>query len=180
MNATSVAIQAPERAAPTEHPPTTLEERLTAASARMDDRLRVAGLAVDVSTALRVPDVHPVDLADVVRLPDAVQPYRPPVDFYPTPAAAILQRARARLERDGWTTGVLADEDGALCLYGAIRAEAGSAAAESDALATLLEVIRRHFPGEASVPSFNDSCRTPRTPLRLMGEAADLAHARGL
>ncbi|MGV9277706.1 DUF6197 family protein [Streptomyces griseosporeus] len=180
MHAPSAAVQAPEGAAPPAHPPASLEDRLAAVDARMTDRLKEAAAAVDVNTALRVPDVDPVDLADVVRVPAAVQPYRPPVDLYPTPVAAVLQRARQRLERDGWTTGALVDEDGARCLYGAIRAEATSAAAEADALAVLLEAIRRRFPGEDTVPSFNDSCSDPRTPLRVLGEAADLAHARGL
>ncbi|GAB2966128.1 DUF6197 family protein [Streptomyces heilongjiangensis] len=184
MNAPSVAVQAPERAAPTEHPPLTLDDRLAAEDAFMTERLTMAAAAVDVNTAFRVPDVEAVDLADVVRVPSGVQPYRPPVDLYPTPVAAVLQRARARLERDGWTTGALVDEDGARCLYGAIRAEAnGSAATESDALTVLLEAIRRRFPDEddaVTVPSFNDSCSGPRTPLRLLGEAADLAHARAL
>ncbi|MFC7512616.1 hypothetical protein ACFQV4_29790 [Streptomyces thermocarboxydus] len=86
----------------------------------MDERLTLAALAVAVNTALRVPDADggPVDLADVLRVPAAVEPWRPPVDLYPTPAAALLQRARARLERDGWCQGATVDQDGARCLYG--------------------------------------------------------------
>lgn len=145
----------------------------------MDERLNLAGLAVSVNTALRVPDVEPVDLADVIRVPADVQPYRPTVDLYPTPVAAVLQRARARLERDGWCQGATVAEDGARCLYGALRAEATSTAELHDALAVLLEAIRRHFPDEDTVPSFNDR-HGPRTVFRVLDQAADLADARSL
>ncbi|MFE0726286.1 hypothetical protein ACFW4M_32855 [Streptomyces sp. NPDC058794] len=180
MNAPSVAAQAPERAETRPAPPASLEDRLTAVSAAMDDRLTVAALAVAVNTAVNVPDAEagPVDLADVVRVPAAVQPWRPPVDLYPTPVAALLQRARARLERDGWCQGATVDEDGARCLYGALRAEAADAAELHDALAVLLETIRRHFPDEESVPGFNDGRHGPRVVFRVLDQAADLAHAR--
>jgi hypothetical protein len=134
-----------------------------------------------VNTAVRVPDTDtgPVDLVDVVRVPAAVQPYRPPVDLYPTPVAAVLQRARARLERDGWCQGATVSEDGARCLYGALRAEAASTAELDTALDVLLETIRRHFPDEDTVPGFNDA-HGPRTVFRVLDQAADLAHARTL
>ncbi|MFI8093752.1 hypothetical protein ACIF9R_36505 [Streptomyces sp. NPDC086080] len=182
MNAPSVAAQAPERAAPTvetRHPPRTLDERLTAVSDLMTERLKEAAAAVDVNTAFRVPDVEPVDLADVVRVPADVQPYRPLVVPYETPLAAVLQRARHRLEHGGWCQGATVDEDGARCLYGALRAEAASTAELHDALAVLLETIRRHFPGEETVPGFNDS-HGPRVVFRVLDQAADLAHARNL
>ncbi|MET8668181.1 hypothetical protein ABZV87_28080 [Streptomyces tendae] len=149
-------------------------------SALMDDRLTVAALAVAVNTAVSVPDVGPVDLADVVRVPADVQPYRPSVDLYPTPVAAVLQRARARLERDGWCQGATVDEDGARCLYGALHAEAASTGALHDALAVLLDAIRRHFPDEESVSAFNDGRHGPRVVFRVLDQAADLAHTRNL
>ncbi|MGA5552634.1 DUF6197 family protein [Streptomyces pseudogriseolus] len=184
MTAPSAAVQAPERAAPAATPAPTahgLDARLTAVSDLMDERLTLAALAVAVNTALRVPDadVEPVDLADVLRVPSAVEPWRPPVDLYPTPTAAVLQRARARLERDGWCQGATVDEDGARCLYGALRAEATSTAELHEALAVLLETIRRHFPGEETVPGFNDT-HGPRAVFRVLDQAADLAHARNL
>lgn len=182
MTALSAAVQAPERAAPAATPAPTahgLDARLTAVSDLMDERLTVAALAVAVNTALRVPDVEPVDLADVLRVPAAVEPWRPPVDLYPTPAAALLQRARERLERDGWCQGATVDEDGARCLYGALRAEATSTAELHDALAVLLDAIRRHFPDEETVPGFNDT-HGPRAVFRVLDQAADLAHARNL
>ncbi|MBZ6086583.1 hypothetical protein KVH15_37065 [Streptomyces olivaceus] len=182
MTAPSVAAQAPERADSRPASPASLEDRLTAVSAFMDDRLTVAALAVAVNTALRIPDAEagPVDLADVVRVLADVQPYRPPVDLYPTPVAAVLQRARARLERDGWCQGATVDEDGARCLYGALHAEAASTGELHDALAVLLDAIRRHFPDEESVPAFNDGRHGPRVVFRVLDQAADLAHARNL
>ncbi|CAD12012.1 hypothetical protein PV411_38700 [Streptomyces sp. NRRL_B-16638] len=180
MTAPSVAVQAPERADTRPAPPASLEDRLTAVSALMDDRLTVAALAVAVNAAVSVPDVGPVDLADVVRVPADVQPYRPPVDLYPTPVAAVLQRARARLERDGWCQGATVDEDGARCLYGALHAEAASTGELHDALAVLLDAIRRHFPDEESVPAFNDGRHGSRVVFRVLDQAADLAHTRNL
>lgn len=182
MTAPSTTAQAPERATPaaeTRRPPRTLDERLAAVSDLMDERLTLAVLAVAVNTAVSVPDAEPVDLADVIRAPAAVQPYRPPADLYPTPVAAVLQRALARLERDGWCQGATVDEDGARCLYGAIHAEAAGSAELHDALAVLLETIRRHFPGEDTVPGFNDH-HGPRAVFRVLDQAADLANARNL
>ncbi|WP_428837868.1 DUF6197 family protein, partial [Streptomyces thermogriseus] len=93
---------------------------------------------------------------------------------------AVLQRAHRRLERDGWCAGATVDEDGRRCLYGALRAEATSPAELDTALAVLLETIRRHAPDAQSVPDFNDRWTSPRTPLRVLEQAADLAHARSL
>lgn len=184
MTALSAAVQAPERAAPAATPAPTahgLDARLTAVSDLMDERLTLAALAVAVNIAVRVPDVDggPVDLADVVRVPDAVEPWRPPVDLYPTPVAAVLQRARHRLERDGWCQGATVDEDGARCLVGALRAEAASTGELHDALAVLLETIRRRYPDAETVPSFNDT-HDVRAVFRVLDQAADLAHARNL
>ena len=73
------------------------------------------------------------------------------------------------------------DEDGARCLYGAVHAEAPSGRAEGDALAVLLDAIRRRFPGTDTVPEANDHRLTGwRAAVRILGEAAALAHARGL
>jgi hypothetical protein len=93
--------------------------------------------------------------------------------------AAVLQRARARLERDGWCQGSTVEEDDARCLDGALRAEAATAAELADALAVLLDAIRRRFPGEDTVPGFNDH-HGPRAVFRVLDQAADLAHARNL
>ncbi|MFD9496883.1 hypothetical protein ACFWA1_36015 [Streptomyces sp. NPDC060005] len=176
MHAPSTAAPAPTRAAH-DSPPLSLELRLEALSALMDHRLTEAAAAIDVNTAVHVPDVEPVDLADVIRGP--VDQPRTPVTLYPTPVAALLQRALDRLQRDGWCTGAMVGEAGARCLYGAIRVEASSRSTEGAALDVLLDAIRRQFPGADSVPGFNDA-HGPRVVFRVLGQAADLAHARGL
>ncbi|MFJ1536387.1 hypothetical protein ACIOFV_50290 [Streptomyces mirabilis] len=179
MNALRTAVQAPARTEASEAPPLSLEDRLVAVDALMTDRLKMAAAAVDVNTAVRVDVPQPVDLADVVRVPEMLP--RDAVDLYPTRVAALLQRAQARMEADGWCSGATVDQDGARCLYGAIRAEAaGSRDDTADALAILREAIRRRFPDADTVPSFNDAQHGPRVPVRLLGEAATLAHARNL
>lgn len=186
MNATSVTAQAPERATPAPTPttpaPRGLDQRLTATSRLMDERLNLAALAVAVNTALNIPDAEsgPPDLADIIQVPDALQLPRPPADLYPTPVANLLQRARQRLDQDGWCQGATVNTDGARCLYGALRAETTDTAELHDALAVLLDAIHRHFPDEQSVPAFNDGRHSPRTVLRTLDQAARLADARGL
>ncbi|MBI0319674.1 DUF6197 family protein, partial [Streptomyces javensis] len=101
--------------------------------------------------------------------------------LYPTPVAALLQRAHHRLLTGGWCSGAMVNEDGAVCLYGSIHAEAsGDQVLENRALEILLEAIRRRFPDAASVPVFNDRWKQPRIPLLLIKQAADLAHVRDL
>ncbi|MEV7282675.1 hypothetical protein [Streptomyces sp. NPDC093111] len=178
----SPAIHPP---APTTHqaapvPPTalTLEERLTLVNIEMTARLDEAAVAHAVNTA-HIP-IEPVDLADVVTVP--LTPTLQPPAPYPTPVAALLQRAHHRLLTGGWCSGALVDEDGARCMLGAIRAEAGGdSGLEADAASVLLDAIRRKF-GEHvdSVPSFNDAHGTSRVPMRMLDQAAGLADARGL
>ncbi|MFE1383445.1 hypothetical protein ACFW6S_31300 [Streptomyces sp. NPDC058740] len=180
--APSPAIHPP---APTTHqaataPPTalTLEERLTLVNMEMTARLNEAAVAHAVNTA-HIP-IEPLDLADVVTVP--LTPTLQPPASYPTPVAALLQRAHHRLLTGGWCSGALVDEDGARCLIGAIRAEAGGdSGLEADAASVLLDAIRRKF-GEhvVSVPSFNDAHGTGRVPMRVLDQAAGLADARGL
>ena len=152
-----------------------LDARMALVEAAMTVRLDMAALRLGVDTA------HPdtaVDLADTIRVPVAVPPA--PLTLYPTPVAALLQRAVRRLETGGWCAGTLVDTDGARCLYGAIQAEATTPETEAAALDVLLEAIRRRFPAAETVPSFNDSRSDAREPLRLMRRAADLANARGI
>ncbi|MEU7151216.1 hypothetical protein AB0B79_05820 [Streptomyces sp. NPDC039022] len=174
-------------AAPAPAPVThlSLEERLTLIDAAMTVRLDTAAVAYEVNTAHLA--TEPVDLADVVTGPTepagpAGSGDRPLPELYPTPVAALLQRAHHRLLTDGWCTGTLVDTDGARCLYGAVHAEAGgSQRLESDAMDILLEAVRREFGDDVeSVPKFNDAFGGPRVPLRLLGQAAHLADARGL
>ncbi|MFK0231086.1 hypothetical protein ACIQUL_35575 [Streptomyces sp. NPDC090303] len=173
-----------DQATPTTAPPTpptalSLEERLTFINAAMSVRLDEAKVAYEVNTAHI--ETEPVDLADVVTVP-LTPTLQPPPQSYPTPVAALLQRAHHRLLTGGWCKDVLVDEDGARCMLGAIRAEArGDSGLESDAAAVLLDAIRRKFGDDVdSVPSFNDAHGSARTPLRMVDQAAGLADARGL
>lgn len=170
---------APTTAAPA--PPTelSLEERLAFVNTVMTMRLDEAKVAYEVNTAYI--ETEPVDLADVVTVP-LTPTLQPPPESYPSPVAALLQRAHHRLLTGGWCSGALVDEDGARCMLGAIRIEArGDSGLEAGAAAVLLDAIRRTFgEGVDSVPSFNDAHGTGRAPLRMVDQAADLADARGL
>ncbi|MEU1043312.1 hypothetical protein ACFYP4_21945 [Streptomyces sp. NPDC005551] len=157
----------------------TLEARMAAADAAMTVRLEEAAVAHEVRTA-HIP-TEPFDLADVVTvpLPPALPPSAAP---YLTPVAALLQRAHHRVQTDGWCAGALTDEDGAVCLLGALRREAGGdRGLEADAARVVLDTIRRQFGDTVdSVASFNDAHGTGRVPIRVLGRAAGLADARGL
>ncbi|MFD4043836.1 hypothetical protein [Streptomyces sp. NPDC058605] len=157
----------------------TLEERLAFSNAVMTVRLDEAKVAYEVNTA-HIP-IEPVDLADVVTGPVDTGP-TPLPELYPTPVAALLQRAHHRLVTGGWCKDALVDEDGARCMIGAIRAEArGDSGLEADAATVLLDAIRRRFGDDVdSVPSFNDAHGSGRVPLRMVDQAAGLADARGL
>ncbi|MFJ8870781.1 hypothetical protein ACIRD6_34175 [Streptomyces sp. NPDC102473] len=157
-----------------------LEERLTLVEAAMTVRLDEANAAYEVNTA-HIPTT-PVDLTDLLTLP--LTPTLQPPAPHSTPVAALLQRAHHRLLTGGWCAGSLRDEDGALCLFGAIRLESHrNLRLETDAVSVLMDTIRRQFGDRfESVPAFNDSFRAgdARIPLRILGQAADLADARGL
>ncbi|GGM17029.1 hypothetical protein GCM10010129_71500 [Streptomyces fumigatiscleroticus] len=160
--------------------PLGLEARLAAVEAAMTLRLDEAAVAYEVNTA-HIP-VETVDVADVVTVPltPTLQPSAAPVRT--TPVAALLERAQRRMATEGWCRGVLVDERGALCLLGAIRAEAGGdRGLEADAARVVLDAIRRRFGDDVdSVPAFNDAHGSSHTPLRVLGDAAGLADARGL
>lgn len=160
-------------------PPTalSLEERMAFVNAAMTVRLEEAAVAYEVNSA-HIP-IEPVDLADVVTLP--LTPTLQPPTPYPTPVAALLQRAHHRLLTGGWCTGALVDAEGARCLYGAIHIEArGDQSLESRGLEVLMDAIRRKFVDVDSVPSFNDGFTSGRIPMRMLDQAADLADTRGL
>ena len=152
-----------------------LETRLALTEAAMTVRLDEAAVALEVRTA-HLPAAEPIPHIDAApaHIPAAE---RCP---YTTPLAATLHRARLRLETSGWCTGALRDEQGAACLLGAIRAEAGSRDQADDAGALLLEAIRRDFPDAESVPAWNDRRATTWLAGRYLDRAAELAHARGL
>jgi len=153
------------------------EARLAATDAEMTVRLEQAGVAVDVYTA-HLPEA--VDWADVVTAPIAVPAGL--VDLYPTPVAALLQRAHTRIVDGGWCRGYSVDGQGATCLAWAIHREArGDVGLEVAGLNHLLDTIRAEFdPGAETVASWNDSHRDGRIPLRILGAAADTAATRGI
>ncbi|MEV8435106.1 DUF6197 family protein [Streptomyces chartreusis] len=157
----------------------TLEERLAFINAEMTVRLDEAAVAYEVNTA-HIP-IEPVDLADVITVPIDTGP-APLPDLYPTPVAALLQRAHHRLLTGGWCKDALIDENGFRCMLGSLRAEAGGdRGLEADAAAVLLDAIRREFGNDVdSVPSFNDAWANGRVPVRMVDQAARLADARGL
>lgn len=144
----------------------------TTAPLDLDERLVLAALAVS--------DSGPLDLADVVTGPVTLP--APPVRPYPTPVAALLQRAARRLEVDGWCRGSTVDASGARCLYGAIHAEAAGPGEESTALAVLEDAVRRHWRElTATIPTVNDTLLPDgRAAVRLLDDSALLADARGL
>lgn len=179
MPQTHPAIETTTTAAPAPPKALSLEERLTLINTEMTARLDEAAVAYEVNTAHI--DLEPVDLADVVTGPVDTGP-APLPDLYPTPVAALLQRAHHRLLTGGWCKDALVDEDGARCMLGAIRIEArGDSGLEANAAAVLLDAIRRKFGDDVdSVPSFNDAHGTGRVPIRMVDQAAHLADARGL
>ncbi|MFD3679161.1 hypothetical protein, partial [Streptomyces sp. NPDC058613] len=175
----SSAIPHPIPTTQTAAPPAelSLEERMAFINAVMTVRLEEAAVAYEVNTA-HIP-TEPVDLADVLTVP--LTPTLQPPTPYPTPVAALLQRAHHRLLTGGWCSGALVDAEGARCLYGAIHAEArGDQSLESRGLEVLMDGIRRKFTDVDSVPSFNDVHSSGRVPMRMLDQAADLAHTRGL
>ncbi|MEU5416577.1 DUF6197 family protein [Streptomyces clavifer] len=153
-----------------------LEARLAAVEAAMTVALDEAAVAYEVRTA-HIPTT-PVDLAVVVTLPltPTLQPSAP----HASPVAALLQRAQQRLLTDGWCAGSQIREDGARCLYGAIRVEAaGDRSLEARGLEVLMDAIHSQFNDADSVPTFNDRWADGRVPMRILGQAAALADNRG-
>ncbi|MGW0577734.1 DUF6197 family protein [Streptomyces sp. NPDC002920] len=164
-----MTVQTAARAAA---PALDFETRLALAEAAMNVRLADASAAIEVNTAhIPIDPIPHVDAAPILAPAVAPCPYR-------TTIATLLWRARNILEVRGWCTGALRDEQGAVCLMGALRAATPSPSLESDALAVLLEAIRRDFPEAESVPRFNDGRANSFLAFRYLDRAADLAHAR--
>ncbi|WP_331733992.1 hypothetical protein OG345_40945 (plasmid) [Streptomyces sp. NBC_01220] len=157
-----------------------LEERLAFINTAMTVRLEEAAVAYEVNTA-HIPTT-PIDLNDLVTLP--LTPTLQPTAPSPTSVTALLQRAHHRLLTNGWCAGTFQDEDGALCLFGAVRTESHrNLRLEMSAMAVLLDAISAQFGDRfESVPTFNDSFRGTdgHVPVRMLGQAADLAGARGI
>ncbi|MYR84072.1 hypothetical protein GTY41_03715 [Streptomyces sp. SID685] len=144
----------------------TLDEKLALTGLAMDDRLDTAGVAVAVRTARIDTEI-------------TVPPQTATPSPYRTPIAALLHRARIRIQTDGWCRTELYDETGAVCPIRAIRLEASSREAADGAAFLLLEAIRRQWQAD-TIPSWNAQQATVAPVLIAFGRAAELAHARNL
>jgi hypothetical protein len=65
-------------------------------------------------------------------------------------------------------------------LVRAIRTEAGDGPLSGEACQFLLDAIRVEFGPWETVPSWNEAQVGPATPIRILGQAADQAAARGI
>ncbi|WP_172387699.1 hypothetical protein [Streptomyces sp. MNP-20] len=171
---------APTRSFPRTPPPPrelALEHRLALIDASMTLRLEEALIAFDVDTANATTTL---DLDEVITVPAPDLP-QPTPGWRATPIAALLHRAYHRLLTSGWCSGSLTNAQGAVCLLGSIRAEAGgNRDLERQAIGVLHEAIQRVFHDAETVPSFNDACTSARVPVHMAARAIDLADARGL
>ncbi|NED75364.1 hypothetical protein G3I51_24175 [Streptomyces sp. SID9944] len=149
-----------------------LDARLALVGAAMDERIALAHLAVDVNTA-HLPAADPLP---EITAPPHITPQPNPCP-YSTPIATVLWRARQRLQEYGWLRGQLRDEQGAACAAGHIRAVAHGRDEYEDALAVLLEIVRRDF-GADGIPAWNDAQPDARPVILAFGRAAELAHTR--
>lgn len=164
--------------APASPPPALdLDARLALLDALMTVRLDQAAVAFEVNTA-HIEGADPISaVADVVPLTPTLPP---PVCPYETPVAALLWRARVRIETDGWARQLRDDQAMARCPAGAIEIEASTASEDASARRLLFEAIQRDFPQAESIPSWNDAQADARLPLLYLDRAAQLAGARQL
>ncbi|MGW3196309.1 DUF6197 family protein [Streptomyces sp. NPDC001118] len=146
-----------------------LATRPSAKPLSFDERLALAAVEIDSRI-----NPQPHNLAETIRIP--VQPTSAP-NPYRTPIAALLHRARIRIETGGWCRDALFDEAGAICPIRAIRAEAASRHQADDACTLLLEAIQRHWQAE-TIPSWNAKQAGPAPVLLAFDRAAELAHNR--
>ncbi|MFF9118294.1 hypothetical protein ACF09Y_22290 [Streptomyces massasporeus] len=170
MTMTTVAAARPPQAA-TE---LDLDVRLALIDAAMSVRLDEAAIAFEVRTAY-IPGAEP--LPEITVPP--VLPLTPAPCLYSTPLAALLHRARVRIETDGWCRDALVDEQGARCPIGAIRVEATSRDQADNACILLLDVIQQDF-ADATIPSWNAAQTSPTPVLHYLDRAAQHAHTRSL
>jgi hypothetical protein len=167
-------VAAPPAATPAVDTSLDLDARLALTLAVMDERCTLAVLAVDVNTA-HIPTVEPLP---EITAPLTV-PLTPAPSPYSTPLAALLHRARIRIETDGWCRDTLIDERGARCPIGAIRIEATSRDQADNACILLLDVLQQDF-ADATIPSWNAAQTSPAPVLRYLDRAAQHAHTRNL
>ncbi|MCT9092874.1 hypothetical protein N4G70_28975 [Streptomyces sp. ASQP_92] len=155
----------------TRPPPLTLDNRLALVALTMDDRLAQAAVAFEVNTH-HIPAAPPIEIT-IPHLPQTAVPCP-----HSTPIAALLHRARIRIETDGWCRNALHDDQGAICPVRAIRLEAASRSEADDACALLLERIQRDFRNAATVPSWNAQQPSAAPVLLVFEQAAELADSR--
>lgn len=160
------------RAPATRAPALTLDEKLALTSLEMDGLLDGAAVEFEVNTAHI--ELDPLPEITIPQTPQTAIPCP-----YRTPIAALLHRARVRIETDGWCRDAVYDDSGAICPIRAIRLEAASRRQADDACHLLLASIRRRFTAE-TIPSWNAQ-QTSVAPVVLeFDRAAELAHHRGL
>jgi len=164
--------------APASPPPALdLDARIALRLALMNERLNEAAVAFEVNTA-HIESAEPVPaISSVVPLTPTLAPAPSP---YETPVAALLHRARVRIETYGWARQLRDDQAMARCPGGAIQIEASTSSDDASARRLLFEAIERDFPQAESIPSWNDAQAGPRLPLLYLERAAQLAGARGL
>ncbi|SOD67507.1 hypothetical protein SAMN06297387_13140 [Streptomyces zhaozhouensis] len=156
-----------------------LETRLALTDAGMTVRLQDALLRLGVDAAAPETDARLEDAGTEALTAYVARAQPTPAFTYRTPVAALLDRAARRLEADGWCRDATRDASGARCLYGAIHAEASAAGEEDDALALLLEAIRRRDPRAQTIPAHNADLAGAAAAVQLLTQAARLADARG-
>ncbi|MBD0743565.1 hypothetical protein [Streptomyces sp. CBMA152] len=149
-----------------------LDARMALTLAEMDGRCRIAVLAVDINSAHIATEAPAVGAAPPALPVPCPSPYS-------TPIAALLHRARIRIETDGWCRDALYDDSGAICPEHAIRLEAASRQQGYDASVLLLESIRRHWQAE-TIPSWNAQQTSVAPVLLAFDRAAELAHNRSI
>lgn len=141
----------------------------------MDERLALAVLAVDVNSAhIAIDPLPEITIPQMPQMPQTAVPAP-----YTTPLAALLHRARTRIETDGWTRECLVDEQGRRCAIGAIRVEAASRWQADDACVLLLDVIQQHWQAD-TIPSWNAAQPSATPVLLAFDRAAQHAHNRNL
>jgi hypothetical protein len=159
--------------APATRPPVlTLDDRLALAHLAMDEHLDQAAVAFEVNAA-HIP-TDPLPEVTVPHLPQTAVPAP-----YTTPLAALLHRARIRLETDGWSREAALEEDGRRCSIGALRREADSRWQADDACVLLLEAIQRHWQAD-TIPSWNRQQMSVAPVLLAFDRATELAHQRSI
>lgn len=150
-----------------------LEARLALIEAAMTARLEQAAIAFEINTAC-IPTEPPPEISAPLQLTPTLRPAPES-----TPIAGLLQRARHRLDRDGWCRDAIFNEDGAICPVRAIRLESrGDRGLADKACVLLLEAIQRDFIWAETIPSWNAAQTSAAPVLLAFDRATQLADSR--